>query len=91
MIRMMFKLVIAIIRAVMMDREDLVIENAALRQQIAIFKDKHPRPSLRSADRVFWTALRSTWSRWANVLIIVKPDTVVRWHRMGFRLYWRWK
>jgi hypothetical protein len=51
MIRMMLKLVIVIIRAVIMDRADLVIENAALRQQLAIFKDKHPRPSLQSGIR----------------------------------------
>lgn len=91
MLRMIFRLIINIICAACMRREDLIIENAALRQQLAILKDKHPRPSLRPADRIFWTVLRSTWSRWADALIIVKPDTVVRWHRMGFRLYWRWK
>jgi putative transposase len=44
---------------------------------------------LRQWDRLFWVALRRLWSRWAEVLIIVKPETVVRWHRAGFRLYWR--
>ena len=61
----------------------------ALRQQIAVFKRKRPRPTLNSADRLFWTILRRFWSRWADVLVIVKPDTVVGWHRAGFRLYWR--
>ena len=42
-------------------------------------------------DRLFWTALRSVWSRWAEVRLIVKPETVVSWHRAGFRLYWRWR
>ena len=42
-------------------------------------------------DRLFWTALRRVWSRWAEVLLIVKPETVVSWHRTGFRLYWRWR
>jgi hypothetical protein len=91
MIRMIFILIINIIRTVTMDRADLAIENAALRQQLAVLKDKHPRSNLRPADRVFWAALRKTWTRWANTLVIVKPETVVRWHRMGFRLYWRWK
>jgi putative transposase len=91
MLRMIFRLIINIIRAACMRREDLVIENAALRQQLAVLKDKHPRPGLRPADRIFWTVLRSAWSRWADALFIVKPDTVARWHRMGFRLYWRWK
>jgi transposase InsO family protein len=42
-------------------------------------------------DRLFWTALRRFWSRWSDVLVIVKPDTVVAWHHAGFRLYWRWR
>jgi hypothetical protein len=46
---------------------------------------------LNSGDRFFWTTLRRLWSRWADVLLIVKPDTVVGWHRAGFRLYWRWR
>ena len=47
----------------------------------------HPR--IRPADRVFWIALRRVWSRWAEVLVIVKPETVVGWHRAGFRLHWQ--
>jgi hypothetical protein len=43
------------------------------------------------ADRAFWPVLSRLWSRWADVLVIVKPDTVVCWHRTGFRLFWRWK
>jgi len=66
----------------MMNRAYLVIENTALRQQLAVLKDKRPRPNLQPADRMFWTALRKTWSQWANALIIVKPGTVVRWHRI---------
>jgi hypothetical protein len=42
-------------------------------------------------DRLFWIALRRLWPGWKNVLIIVKPDTVVAWHRAGFRWYWRWR
>jgi putative transposase len=91
MIRMMFTFIISIVRTFMIDRADLAIENAALRQQLAVLINKHPRPRLRISDRVFWTALHSAWLRWADVLILVKPDTVVRWHRMGFRLFWRWK
>jgi putative transposase len=56
-----------------------------------VFKRKHPRPKLSSVDRLFWTILRRIWLGWAEALIIVKPDTVVRWHRTGFRLYWRWR
>jgi putative transposase len=42
-------------------------------------------------DRIFWIALFRFWSRWKHSLVIVKPDTVVRWHRTGFKLYWRWR
>ena len=47
------------------------------------------RPRIRFADRVFWLTLRRVWSRWAEVLVIVKPETVVGWHRAGLRLYWQ--
>ena len=52
---------------------------------------KRPRPTLHSRDRFFWTTLRRFWSRWSDVLVIVKPETVIAWHRAGFRLYWRWR
>ncbi len=61
MIRMIFRLILSIVRAACLRREDLIIENAALRQQLAVLKDKHPRPRLHPADRVFWAALSSAW------------------------------
>ena len=62
----------------------------ALRQQVAVLKRKRPRPKLNSFDRLFWMTLRRMWSRWADVLIIVKSETVVGWDRAGFRpLRWR--
>jgi putative transposase len=67
------------------------LEVLALRQQVAVLKRKRPRPALTRFDRFFWTALRQLWPRWSDVLIIVKPETVVGWHRSGFRLYWRWR
>jgi transposase InsO family protein len=56
-----------------------------------VFKAKTPRPHLRPIDRIFWSALQRSWRDWANALIIVKPETVVGWHRRGFKLYWYWK
>ncbi len=61
----------------------------ALRQQLGVLKRKSPRPWLRSHDRMFWSLLRRLWPAWSNVLVIVKPETVVAWHRAGFRLFWR--
>jgi putative transposase len=69
-------------------RNDLGLELVALRHQVAVLKRQNPRPKLSRWDRVFWLTLRRVWSRWARVLVIVKPETVVRWHRAGFRWYW---
>jgi len=72
-------------------RHDLGLEIVALRQQLAVFKRKHPRPRLRRRHRLFWVTLQLLWERWSDALIMVKPETVVGWHRAGFRLYWRFR
>ena len=72
-------------------RSDVALEVLALRQQVAVLKRKRLRPELNAADRLFWTMLRGCWSRWKDVLVVVKPETVVGWHRAGFRWYWRWR
>src|SRR5450432_2805923 len=69
-------------------REELLLENLALRQQLLALHAKRPRPRMSCLDKLFWVALRSLWSGWKKSLIIVTPATVVRWHRAGFRLYW---
>jgi transposase InsO family protein len=61
----------------------------ALRQQLAAYAQARSRPRLTFLDRAFWVALHRLWPRWKEVLVIVKPETVIRWHRKGFRLYWR--
>ena len=71
-------------------RRDLLLENLALRQQLAVLKAKHPQPHLAAPDRLFWLVLRRFWSGWKQSLLIVQPETVVRWHRAGFKLYWKW-
>src|SRR5215813_11041408 len=83
--------ILSAIRVFFQDRGDVALEVLALRQQVAVLKRKRPRPPLNSLDRLFWTLLHRCWSRWADVLILVKPETVVGWHRAGFRLYWRWR
>jgi putative transposase len=69
---------------------DLALENLALKQQLAVFKRRYPRPKLRPTDRLFWVWLSKAWTAWRDTLIIVKPETVITWHRQGFRLCWRW-
>jgi hypothetical protein len=73
----------AALRVFFRSRSDTALEILALRQQVAVLKRKRPRPTLNSVDRLFWTTLRRFWSRWTDVLAIVKSQTVVGWHRAG--------
>jgi len=70
-------------------RRGLLLENLALRQQLAVLKRRHPRPRLDLLDKLFGVAVRRFWSGWQQSLIAVTPETVVQWHRGGFRLYWK--
>ena len=66
----------------------LVLENLALRQQLAVYKRHSKRPRLRRSDRMFWIVLAGLWKGWRRALVQVHPDTVVRWQRQRFRRYW---
>jgi len=81
------------LRSALRSRADLAFENLALRQQLAccLASTTRRRPYITLADRWFWVTLRRIWSRWLEVLVFVKPETVVRWHRAGFRRYWTWR
>ena len=80
-----------LVRALSIDRTRLALENLALRQQLAVLQRGVTRPKLNDGDRMFWSMACEFLSDWKEHLVIVKPDTVVRWHRHGFRYYWRWK
>ena len=86
-----FMAVLEALRVFFRARGDTALEVLALRHQVAVLKRQRPRPPLNSSDRFFWTTLRRFWSRWTEVLLIVQPETVVGWHRAGFRLYGRWR
>jgi putative transposase len=66
----------------------LALENVALRQQLAVYKRTVGRPTLRRSDRLVWAWLSRVWTEWRAALVIVAPDTVLRWQRRRFRLYW---
>jgi putative transposase len=74
-------------------RAALHAENLALRHQLLLLQRAHQsrRLRLRSCDRLVWVWLSRVWSNWRCALRIVKPETVIAWHRQGFRLYWNWK
>jgi len=67
----------------------IMAENIALRQQLAVYQRKTPRPKIKHRDRIFWVLLKKFTGRWNKFLYIVQPDTVVKWHKKGFKLYWR--
>src|SRR5216684_5615530 len=72
-------------------RATLHLENLALRHQLGVLRRSVKRPKLTSADRLLWTWLCEVWSDWQSALVIVKPETVIGWHRKAFRLFWTWK
>lgn len=83
--RLLFGSILRLFRA----RRDLVFENIVLRQQLAALKRRRPRPRLGMLDKLFCVLARRFWSAWKQALIVVTPETVVRWHRAGFHLYWK--
>ena len=90
MMKMLLKLILNIFLGPKKDF-NLALENFALRQQLAILKRHKKRPQIRTKDRLFYIMLCRFWSNWQESLIIVKPETVIRWHRKGFKLFWRFK
>jgi transposase InsO family protein len=67
------------------------VENLALRHQLAVLRRSVNRPKLITADRLLWAWLSQVWVDWRSSLFILKPETVIGWHRKGFRLFWTWK
>jgi len=81
-----------ILRSLIRSRIDLQLENLALRHQIGVLqRSLKRRPKLTSMDSLLWVSLSRIWRDWHSTLAIVKPQTVVAWHRRGFRLFWSWK
>jgi putative transposase len=78
-------------RLLVLSRSQLALENLALRQQLAVLSRERPRTALRRRDRLFWVCLSKLWSGWRSALVLVQPETVIRWHQQGFRLWWRWR
>jgi putative transposase len=79
------------LRSSVRTHRELALEKLALRQQLAVWKARQPRPQLRAMDRIFWVVLSRLWTSWRSSLRLVQPETVVRWHRLGLRRYWTWK
>ncbi|NLA41733.1 MAG: transposase family protein [Smithella sp.] len=72
-------------------RKQILLENALLRLQLVIYQRSVKRPKIQPRDRILLVWLSSIFSGWKKALVVVRPETVVGWHRQGFRLYWKWK
>ena len=86
-----FMFILNTISSLLRSRAALTAENLAMRHQLDVLSRKKKRPHLRPLDRILWVWLSRMWKGGRNALVIVKPDTVIGWHRRGWRLFWRWK
>src|SRR2546425_3219591 len=84
-------ILIGTLRATVRTHRELAFENLALRQHLAVSKVRRPRPRLTASARIFWVILSRLWKSWRSSLRMVRAETVVGWHRQGFRRYWAWK
>jgi len=87
----MLNLFLRTLPATLRSRHSLLLENTALRHPIEVLNWSGDGPRLRWRDYAFWDLLKCLWPDWPRSLYIVQPETVIRWHRQGFRYYWRWK
>lgn len=87
----MLKHLLLLLLATLRSRRELALENVALRHQLEVLQRNAKRPRLNPSDRAFWALLSRLLPDWPRHLTIVQPDTVIRWHRAGWRLYWRWR
>src|ERR1019366_2979434 len=82
---------LASIMSVFRTRAALQLEILALRHQLGVMQRSLKKPRLNRFDRFLWAWLCGAWAEWHSALCIVKPETVIAWHRKGFRLFWTWK
>jgi transposase InsO family protein len=87
-----FKLILGLIRSFFRSDAELILENLVLRHQLQIALRSHPRPRLSNRDRFLWVSIRRVFpASWKRHLVVVRPETVIGWHRRGWRLYWTWR
>ena len=83
--------VLRLAAAVLKSRRNLLLDNLALRHQLLVVSRNANRARWTPLDRALWAWLSHAWRRWRTALRLVQPDTVIHWHRQGFRLFWKWK
>jgi len=86
-----WKIILVFVRGLIVSRVKLSLELLALRQQLVVLRRTVQHPQIQNRDRWFWIVVSRIWKDWRQALIFVKPETVIKWHRQGLRMYWRWK
>ena len=89
--RLVVSILAWVLRAVFTSRRSLVLENLALRQQLAAYARTQKQPLIKPSERAFWMALSKVWWDWYSPLVLVKPATVIAWQRRAYHRYWTWK
>jgi hypothetical protein len=84
----LLRLLLVLVTRFSCSRRDLLLENLALSRQLISLKQKHPSPRVAISDRLFWMISQRFWSGCKRAMIFVQPETVLCWHRAGFKLYW---
>ena len=86
----MLRLFFGLLSRSVFSHQSLLLENLALRQQLGVLRARHSQPKFAAQDKLFWVLLRRLWPGWKQALVLMQPETVVGWHRAGFKLYWKW-
>ena len=81
----LFRILLPTLAALFHERHDLVVENLLLRHQLQVALRSRPRPHFKTRDRFFWLVVRQLYPAWRRHLVLVRPETVLRWHRRGWR------
>jgi hypothetical protein len=89
--RFLLRLLPEMLKLLFRNRHDILLENLALRQQLVIYQRSVKHPKLKPQDRMILVWLSRVYAKWRESLVVVSPETVIGWHRQGFKLYWRWK
>jgi len=87
----MLKSLYLIIKLSFKNKIQLLLEIAMLAKQLEIYRRTGPKLKIRITDRIFFSLIKDLFSNWNERLFIVKPETVIKWHRTAFRIFWRWK
>jgi hypothetical protein len=85
----MLRCLLCVLAAAVQPKALLIADNLCLRQQLVVLQRRKPRPRLEDVDRRFWILACRWFSGWQTSLLVVRPETVLRWHRQGWRTYWR--